>query len=204
MTGMRAVVIDYRLSPLNMFPAQLLDALYSYLFLLDQGFEQENIVLAGESSGGNLVLVLALLLRHLGIGNVRGTVLISPWAELSCTSRSAVENEDFDYLAFPTVEFPENPGRMFYAPGHRLTEDLVAELRHSLVSPLYGDFSNFPPTLIQAGTRERLYDDIAKLYEKMSAQNTHETANIVFEAYDDMIHVFQQFEEAPDTEIAYA
>ncbi|KAJ1950655.1 hypothetical protein FBU59_000574 [Linderina macrospora] len=204
MTGARTMVIDYRLAPLNLFPAQLLDALYSFLYLLDQGFRQEDIILAGESAGGNLVLVLALLLRHMGIGNVRGLVLISPWVDLSCTCRSAVENTKFDYLSMPVVEFPQNPGRMFFAPGRKLTEDLVAELRHPLVSPLYGDFSNFPPTLIQAGTREVLYDDIVQLSEKIVSQNTHDTTNVVFEAYDDMVHVFQQFEELPDTEVAFA
>ena len=56
-------------------------------------------------------------------------------------------------------------------------------------SPLYGDFKNFPPMLIQVGTREVLLDDSKKLNEKAKSEG----CDVELQIWDDMVHIFQGF-----------
>ncbi|KAJ9091609.1 hypothetical protein QFC21_007149 [Naganishia friedmannii] len=84
--------VNYRksLSVDTAFPACLLDALAGYLFLTrDLGFEPSNIILMGDSAGGNLALALARYLGELAerggsertknIGQVGGMILYSDY-----------------------------------------------------------------------------------------------------------------------------
>ena len=63
------------------------------------------------------------------------------------------------------------------------------DLQDPDLSPLLGDFSGFPPTLIQVGTHEILYSDAEQLYHKLEETRIPCT----FEVYEDMWHVFQMF-----------
>ena len=58
-----------------------------------------------------------------------------------------------------------------------------------LLSPLFGDFRGFPPTLVQVGSNEILYSDSLRLRERMQAAGVH----CQLEVWEDMWHVFQMF-----------
>ncbi|KAJ1936408.1 hypothetical protein GGF37_005622 [Kickxella alabastrina] len=195
--GLRCFTIDYRLAPLHPYPAQLHDAYISFHFLLQQGFRAENIVLAGDSAGGNLVLALTLLLKHTGIPHVRGLVLLSPWTDIISQRPSIERNKRFDYLVNMPMTSPMSRARLFYAPGRRMSPELMAEMAHPLVSPVNADFSDFPPTLIQAGDKELLLDEISELFHNILAANPDRQDIYTYECYADMIHVFHQFESLP-------
>ncbi|ORX66550.1 hypothetical protein DL89DRAFT_270087 [Linderina pennispora] len=79
----RVITIDYRLAPEHPFPAQTHDTLIAYLYLLQQGYKPENIIVAGDSMGAHLSLVLTHLLRHMKIAEPGALVLLSPWADLA-------------------------------------------------------------------------------------------------------------------------
>ena len=66
-SGCRVLAINYRLAPEHRFPAPLEDTLAAYGWMLDQGLRPENIALAGDSAGGNLVLTTMLGLRERGL-----------------------------------------------------------------------------------------------------------------------------------------
>ncbi|KAJ2566311.1 hypothetical protein GGH95_004462, partial [Coemansia sp. RSA 1836] len=205
MSGLRCVSIDYRLAPLNPYPAQLHDAYLSFVYLLQQGFKPQNIVLAGDSAGGNLAVVLLLLLRQAGITRtVCGLVLISPWTDLVSNRSSMRRNAKYDYLTGPPLQSPLSLARVFYAPGRKYSQALLDEMSHPLVSPVNGDFVGFPPTLIQAGEKEILIDDITQLYENLLRDNPDRHDSFVYESYADMVHVFHQFDELPDGSVAFA
>jgi monoterpene epsilon-lactone hydrolase len=61
-SGVNMFSIDYRLAPEHQFPAALDDCHAAYEGLLGEGYKAENIVVAGDSAGGNLVLSLLLKL----------------------------------------------------------------------------------------------------------------------------------------------
>ena len=89
-TGGRCIVPEYRLAPQNPFPAAIVDLFLTYLTLLYPGDDSmhtaisaKDIVLAGDSSGGNLVLSLLALLQHIRDNNdcrvhFRGTLVDVP------------------------------------------------------------------------------------------------------------------------------
>ena len=64
--GVRALMVDYRLAPAHPFPAALDDSLTAYRWLLKQGYDAANIVMAGDSAGGNLTLSMLMALRDNG------------------------------------------------------------------------------------------------------------------------------------------
>ncbi|KAJ2706943.1 hypothetical protein H4R19_004959, partial [Coemansia spiralis] len=132
--GLRSVSIEYRLAPLHPYPAQLHDAFISFRYLVARGFAPGDIVVAGDSAGGNLALALAVLLRHTGV-SVRGLLLLSPWADLITERPSLKRNARFDFLTAPPLASPLNPARTFYAPGRRLDAAMLREMAHPLVSP---------------------------------------------------------------------
>ena len=58
-----------------------------------------------------------------------------------------------------------------------------------MLSPLFGDFRGFPPTLIQAGSNELLLSDSVRLRDRMQAAGVP----CRLEVWSDMWHVFQMF-----------
>ena len=86
----RAFLVEYRLArhgdyEHGSYPAALLDAFVAYVYLIRTcGFRPENIILSGDSSGGNLALALCRYLRDEGVENVPGSLLLlSPWCDVS-------------------------------------------------------------------------------------------------------------------------
>ncbi|KAJ2633413.1 hypothetical protein H4R22_000514 [Coemansia sp. RSA 1290] len=202
--GRRSLTIDYRLSPRHPYPAQLHDAFIAFLFLLQSGFASRDIVVAGDSAGGNLALALTVLVRQLG-HRPAGLLLLSPWSDLTTERPSLQRNARFDFLCAPPLSSPLSPARTFYAPGRRLSQELLDEMAHPLVSPVNADFAGFPPTLIQAGEKEVIVDEISQLYENIVAHNPGaHRGRYVYECYPDMIHVFHQFLGLPDAQYAIA
>ncbi|ORX67504.1 hypothetical protein DL89DRAFT_45631 [Linderina pennispora] len=190
-TGTRVVSVGYRLSPEHSFPAFVHDAYIAYCFLLKQGFRSSSIVVFGESAGGQLALSLVHLLRGIGSPAPAGIVLVSPVSNLRHVKPSYGAAENFDCLVDYPLESPMSVIRIMYAPGQPLSEQMKKELESPLVSPIFGSFTGFPPTLIQSGSCEFLYDDNAALYEKIKRQNPDTPGIVQHDVYDGMPHVFQ-------------
>ncbi|EGG11153.1 arylacetamide deacetylase [Melampsora larici-populina 98AG31] len=103
----RAFTVAYRLAPQYPFPCALMDCLSAYLYLtepnLSEGYlhkpiSPKQIIISGDSAGGNLSLSLLCVLRNLGKELPSGGVLISPWVDLTHSFESVMENGDKDIL----------------------------------------------------------------------------------------------------------
>ncbi|KAI9471456.1 alpha/beta hydrolase fold-domain-containing protein [Coemansia mojavensis] len=206
---LRCLVIDYRLAPLYPFPAQIHDALIAYFFLLDQGFKSQDIILVGDSAGGHLCIDLVLALRHISSRQPnkqtllpRAICLLSPMPGVALEGESLYKYEAFDYLTPIPIEWPTCPLRLFYKPGSKCTPEYLKEIRTPLLSPSYGDLTGFPPTIIQAGSKEILLDDIRTLYHKLKQDNPAD-GHVVWEEYPDMVHVFHRFLHRTETTQAF-
>ncbi|MDP4146449.1 MAG: alpha/beta hydrolase [Bacillota bacterium] len=154
-TSQRVLTVGYRLAPENPFPAALEDSLAVYHSFIQQVVNANDIVLIGDSAGGGLALATVLSLKENGEALPGAVVCISPWTDLAATGESNTKNAKIDPI-FGQVEYlikPEN-----YAD----TESLF----NPLISPLYGDYSDFPPLLIHVGTDEVILDDSIRLAEK--------------------------------------
>ena len=169
---------DYRVAPEHPFPAALEDALAAFNWLLEQGYAEEDIILAGDSAGGNLALVLCLRLRGAGRRLPGGLVLFSPWTDMTMSGPSYGERAAIDPML--TANYIDAVRRA-YAPGE--------DFSHPELSPLFGDLSGFPRTLVQVGDHEILFSDAQRLAEALRRQNVPAR----LEVSEGMWHVFQMF-----------
>ncbi|MFO7962828.1 MAG: alpha/beta hydrolase [Desulfobacterales bacterium] len=175
----RALLIDYRLAPENPFPAAVEDATSAYRWLVnDLTISPESIAFAGDSAGGGLALSTVMNLKESSIALPAAIVCISAWADLAMTGESLDSKAEID----PMVK-REGAAEMakVYLAG--------ADPRTPLASPLYGDFSGFPPMLIQVGTAEVLLDDSVRLADKAKKAGV----DVAFNPWPDMIHVWHAF-----------
>ena len=175
-TSMDVLCFDYRLAPENPYPAALEDAVKVWDYLMLFGYGARDIILAGDSAGGNLALALTLKLKEEKRLLPRGLVLLSPWTDLTSSGKSHESRKEAD----PVLD-EEYLNRMIhnYAPKEELAEPLI--------SPLFGDFSGFPPTYIQVGDNEILLNDSVSLHKKMIKENV----SVKMDVYKGMWHVFQ-------------
>ena len=147
-------------------------------YLMYQGYGAENVMVAGDSAGGNLALVLCRRMKAAGRRMPRALLLMSPWTDMTMSGASYRERAEIDPMLTP--EYIEAV-RKAYA-GNR-------DFHDPDLSPLLGDLGNFPPTLIQVGDHEILYSDSASLAAALRA--AHVPCRL--EVSEGMWHVFQMF-----------
>ena len=147
----------YRLAPENRFPAALDDAFEAYTYLIESGYSADKIVLCGESAGGGLIYSLCLKLKQLNMPLPCGIVAISPWTDLTASGSSYEENKDKD----PSMT---KERLSFFADAYIDRENRA----DPFVSPLFGDLSNFPPSIIFAGGDEIMLDDATAIHKALA------------------------------------
>ena len=154
--GVRVFCAAYRLAPENPYPAAVEDALTAFDYLLKKGYAPHQILLCGESAGGGLIYALSLKLKQLGRELPCGLIGISPWVDLTGSGASYETNRDNDPSL--TQELLE-----FYAKCY--TQDPT----EPLCSPVRGDLTGLPPSLLFAGGDEILLDDARTLHDRLKA-----------------------------------
>lgn len=169
----RTFALDYRLTPEHQFPAQLDDALNAYRWLLASGIEPTNLVVGGDSAGGNLTLALLLALRELNLPPPALALALSPATDF----QAEIVDSDSDWLDARALLHWAN---WFCSSTERTTP---------LVSPLRANLRGLPPIYIQAGRAEILFASI----QAFADHAAHQAANVVLESWQDMPHVFQVF-----------
>ncbi len=152
--GVRAFCAAYRLAPENRYPAALDDALEAYQYLLSKGYAAHQILLCGESAGGGLIYALCLKLKELGLPLPCGLIGISPWTDLTGSGKSYEEHREIDPSMTPEL-------LQFYAKCY--TDDPT----DPFCSPLFGDLTGLPPSLLFVGGNEVMLDDTRMLHEKL-------------------------------------
>jgi monoterpene epsilon-lactone hydrolase len=172
------VVPNYRLAPEHPYPAAVHDALACYHWLLDQGQDPAQLVVAGDSAGGGLALATMISARDQGLPLPAAAVLISPWVDLAGTGETLATLEARD----PIVQ---KAGLLDMARQYLGERDP----RTPLASPLYADLSGLPPLLIQVGSEEVLLDDSLRIQHRAREHGLETT----LEVWDEMIHVWHFF-----------
>lgn len=175
--GATVITVDYRVAPEHTFPAALEDALAAYEWILDQGYSNDQIILAGDSAGGGLAMALVHALKASWRKLPAGIVAMSPWTDVTCSGSSYKDNYEID-----PVFGNERSELVFENP---YVGD--ADPRDPRISPLFGDFYGFPPMLIQVGTDEMLLSDSISVAEKAKSAGV----KVRLSVYNGMFHVFQ-------------
>lgn len=175
-TSMDVLCFDYRLAPENPYPAALEDAMKVWDHIMLLGYGARDVIITGDSAGGNLALALTLSLKEEKRILPRGIVLMSPWTDLTSSGKSFQTRAEVD----PVLD-SDYINRMIEAYAGNL------DLHNPLISPLFGDFSGFPPTYIQVGENEILYSDSTRLHQAFVDANV----SVKMDVFKGMWHVFQ-------------
>ncbi len=179
----RTFALDYRLTPEHRFPAQLEDAQNAYQWLLDEGADPNDVVIAGDSAGGNMALATLLVARDRGLPMPKLAVALSPPTDFEAAAviegcrTSLVDNEEFDWI---NRDMLLKWADWYCSP---------AQYRNPYVSPFYADLRGLAPIYIQAGRAEILYDSI----EAFAVRAKREGADVTLDSWDGMNHDFQMF-----------
>ena len=169
----RALIVGYRLAPEYRFPAAVDDAKAVYRWLLENHFNPDHIVVAGDSCGGGLALSLLISLRDETTPLPVAAVCLSPWTNLACTGESWETNLKKDIMLDP--EALRKSAQLYLGE---------SDPRTPLASPLYADLKGLPPILIQVGSSELLLSDATCFAEQAQAVGS----KVTLQVWKDMQH----------------
>jgi acetyl esterase/lipase len=179
----RVFSVDYRLAPEHVYPAAAEDALAAYRYLVLNELPPHQIIPAGISAGGTLVLGLLLSIREHKLLFPPAAIAMSPAVDMLFGGASVVANKDKDWITPAWL----TSIRTVYLAGHDPNDPTA--------SPVHANLSHLPRLYIQAGTHELLFDDISAFVKKAK------WAGVVvrFEIWEGMFHCWQMFgEHAPE------
>jgi acetyl esterase/lipase len=147
--------VDYRMPPDHPYPAALDDCIAAYQSLLREVPAGE-IIVSGGSAGGNLAAALILRARDEGLPMPAGVVLVTPEVDLTESGDSFRTNDGVDPGLRSLME-----NNLLYADGH--------DLRHPYLSPLFGDLTGFPNTILTTGTRDLYLSNTVRMHRALRA-----------------------------------
>ncbi|ORX03435.1 hypothetical protein AWC30_11165 [Mycolicibacillus trivialis] len=155
-TGLPVVHVDYRQHPAVRVDGSVQDCLSAYRWLLDRGVSPDRVVFGGDSAGGFLAFATALAARREGLAAPGGVVGISPLLEIDCVGRAEHENAWRDPViwaaALPPIMACARPDEGIADP-----------------SPVHGDLTGFPPSLIVVAESEALRYDAEHMHDALVA-----------------------------------
>lgn len=176
----RVLMVDYRLAPKHPFPAALEDCVAAYHWLHKQGYSAGDIVVAGDSAGGNLTLTTLMKLRDDGISLPAAAACLSPVGDLT-------ERTNGPKMRDPLL----HPKAMKFFRRAYIGKSSAKE---PLISPVWGSLEGLPPMLIHAGEDEVLRDDAVRLAEQAERAGV----DVQLAIYPRMWHVWQLYLSIPE------
>lgn len=150
--GAAVVSVDYRRAPEHRWPTAAEDMYAAVRWVADNaaelGIDADRIAVGGDSAGGNLAAVAALIARDRGCPSLRAQLLLYP-----------VIAADFDTESYRLF------GKGFYNPEPALRwywDQYVpepADRQHPYASPLHGDLAGLPPAVMVTTGHDPLRDE---------------------------------------------
>ena len=178
-----AYSISYRLVPEHPYPAALDDAFTAYKWLLEEkSIPAERIIILGDSAGGGLALALLHRIGKKSLAQPKCAISISPWTDLTLSNDSYVANREND--AFFNFANLEEGARLYIGKDSAENPE---------ISPIFADFSSFPPIFLQVGSTEMLLNDSTVIAEKMKKQGV----SVKVDVWDGLFHDFPIFSRMP-------
>jgi epsilon-lactone hydrolase len=184
--GFKVISFDYRMPPDHPYPAAMDDAMAVWKAAL--GLQNpRNMAIFGTSTGGGMTLAMILRAKQEGLPLPAAIAPGTPWSDLTETGDTYKTNEWLDNVL---VSYNGYLGRAakLYANGH--------DLKDPMISPIYGDFSGFPPAILTSGTRD-LFLSLTVLTHRKLRRAGVEAELQVFEGMSHAQYNFDPY--APET-----
>jgi acetyl esterase len=151
--GCTVVSVDYRLAPEHLYPAAVDDSYAATEWVAANGaslkIDPTRIAVAGDSAGGNLAAVVALMARDRGGPRLCHQLLTYPVTDMAFRSQSYIENGEGYFLTRTMMGWF---GDQYVPAGH--------DVEDPLLSPLYApDLSGLPPATVITAEYDPLRDE---------------------------------------------
>lgn len=184
---MPVVSIDYRMPPKHPAPAATDDVIAVWKGLLKK-HSPSLMVMGGTSAGANITLSSVHRFKDAGLPLPGALYVGTPCVDLDMTGDSRFLNEGVDRILVSWKHVPHDAAAM-YAGNY--------DLKHPHVSPIYGDFSGFPPAYIIAGTRDLMLSDAVRAHRALRRAGVEADLHIYEgQAHGDYIYVMNAPESA--------
>jgi epsilon-lactone hydrolase len=142
--GFRVISFDYRMPPDFPYPAAMDDAMAVWKAALKLQ-DPRNMAIFGTSTGGGMTLAMILRAKAEGLALPAAIAPGTPWSDLTETGDTYKTNEWLDNVLVSYSGYLSHAA-LLYANGH--------DLKDPQLSPIYGDFTGFPPAILTSGTRD--------------------------------------------------
>ncbi|MEP5569203.1 MAG: alpha/beta hydrolase [Halioglobus sp.] len=190
-SGCAVLAIDYRLMPEHRRKAGVVDCQTSYEWLLKNGPDgvspAQRMYIAGDSAGGNLALMMAAWTRDHGSRKADAVVALSPTTDATFSGPSMKANIETDAMLGPMFKgLAKIPRPLLLWGGWVQNRINPAD---PLISPVFGNLDNLPPTLVHASEAEMLRDDGRRYVNRAVAHGS--VAKL--QTWPRVVHVWHMF-----------
>lgn len=191
-SGSAVLAIDYRLIPEHRHKDCVEDCRTAYQWILENGpdgpSKLQQLFIGGDSAGGNLSLSLIAWIRDHKLRVPEAVVAFSPLTDVTFSGASIRENESTDAMLKPFMKtlnaIPPFIRSWWVVWTYRVRPSSPT------ASPLFGELSGLPPTLVQASEAEMLLDDARRYVYKACASGSP----AILQTWADMVHIWQIFD----------
>ena len=184
--GFKVISIDYRMPPDFPFPAAMDDAMTVWKEVV-KTTDPQNMAIFGTSTGGGMTLAMILRAKDEHLPLPAAIAPGTPWSDLTDTGDSYETNEWVDNVLVTWYGWLGRAAKL-YAAGH--------DLKEPQLSPVYGDFSGFPPTILTTGTRDLFLSNTVRVHRKLRRTGVEADLNV----YEGQSHAQYLFNpDAPET-----
>ncbi len=153
----KVISVDYRMPPEASFPAALDDGITVWKAAL-KTTSPKNMAIFGTSAGGALTLEMVLKAKELGLPLPGAIAPGTPMSDVTKVGDTFYTNAMLDNVLVSPDGFCD-AGAKVYANGR--------DLKDPMLSPVYGDMTGFPPTILTSGTRDLLLSNTVRVHRKL-------------------------------------
>lgn len=188
--GADVFYLDYDCAPEYKYPHQLNQALDFWHYLTnDLGYKPEDIIVGGDSAGGNLTLALSLKLKDMGEKMPRAIFCISAWADMLGTGFSYITNYSNDALFGKRGAIMTEEKKKALMDSSIFSFCIGMDRGDKYISPVYADYEGFPPAFFTVGSNELLLADTVRIYENMKGHGN----DVDIAVGEELFHVYPCF-----------
>jgi len=188
--GFKVISVDYRMPPDFPYPAAMDDAMAVWKDTVKR-HDHRRIAIFGTSTGGAMTLAMVLRAKDEKLPLPGAIAPGTPWSDIDKVGDSYASNEWVDNVLVTWDGWLGRAAKL-YANG--------TDLKTPYISPIYGDFKGFPPTILTTGTRDLFLSNTVRTHRKLRLAGVVADLNV----YEGQSHAQYQFNvSAPETKEAF-
>jgi monoterpene epsilon-lactone hydrolase len=189
--GFKVISIDYRMPPDFPYPAAMDDAMAVWRKVVKMK-NPKSMAIFGTSTGGGMTLAMILRAKQENLPLPAAIAPGTPWSDLTETGDTFKTNEWLDNVLVSYNGYLVRAARL-YANGH--------DLKDPQISPIYGDFTGFPPAMLTSGTRDLFLSLTVLTHRKLRRAGVEAELQV----YEGMSHAQYNFDPyAPETKEVFS